>query len=61
MRNKYKVHIVDIETAKDKDRLEQFLNGLEGDVVSVIPNISTFFLFYGAKVKSAFVIEKLKK
>ncbi len=28
---------------KDQHRLEQFLNGLEGEVVAVIPNTATTF------------------
>jgi hypothetical protein len=26
---------------RDQDRLEQFLNGLKGDVVAIIPNVSS--------------------
>jgi hypothetical protein len=26
---------------RDQDRLEQFLNGLMGDVVAIIPNVSS--------------------
>jgi len=29
---KYKVHQFNIKMAKDQDKLEQFLNGLEGEV-----------------------------
>ena len=58
---KYKVHKLDIKIAKESDRLEQFLNNLNGDVVTIIPNISTVFLCYGAKINSVFVVEKIKK
>ena len=59
MRNKYKVHQLNIKMAEEPGKLEQFLNNLEGEVVAIIPNVETFFLFYGAKVKFLLVIEKV--
>ena len=35
---KYKVHRFDINMEKDSQRLEDFLNNLKGEVVSIIPN-----------------------
>ena len=58
---KYKIHKLDIKLAREPDRLENFLNNLKGEVISIIPDVTTLFLFYGAKVKSILVIEKLKK
>lgn len=58
---KYKVYKLDIKIAKEQDRLEQFLNNLEGEVVSIIPNVSSFFLFYGAKVNSILIVEKVNR
>ncbi len=55
---KYKVHRLDIKTNKEQDRLEQYLNNLEGEVVAIIPNVSTLFLCYGAKVNSVIIVEK---
>ena len=37
---KYKVHRIEINLEKDHDKLEQFLNNLRGEVVSIIPNIA---------------------
>jgi len=31
------------------------------EVISIIPDVTSLFLCYGAKVKSVLVIEKLKK
>ena len=56
---KYKVHKLDINPAKEHDRLGQFLNNLKGEVVSVIPNVETFCFFYGARVKTVVIIEKI--
>ena len=35
---KYKVHRFNINMEKDSQRLEDFLNSLKGEVVSIIPN-----------------------
>lgn len=40
MKMRYKVHRFDIRMTRDQGRLEQFLNGLEGEVVTIIPNIT---------------------
>jgi hypothetical protein len=48
---------------KDQARFEQFLNNLEGEVVSVIPNVSPSWTFggMGARVNYFWVIEKVKQ
>jgi len=61
MENKYKVHKLDIKITTEQDKLERFLNSLEGEIVSIIPNVNTFFLFYGANVNSVLIIERLIK
>ncbi len=58
---KYKVHKLDININKEADRLEQFLNGLNGEVVSIIPNVRPIFLCYGSRVGSVLVIEKVEE
>ena len=57
---KYKVHKLNLK-AEEINKLENFLNKLKGEVISIIPNIKTFFFFYGAKVTSVIIVEKLKK
>ena len=37
---KYKVHRFNIRMTADQDKLEQFLNGLKGEVITIIPNVS---------------------
>ena len=60
---KYKVHRFDIKMDKDQARLEQFLNNLEGEVVSIVPNVKPTFQGMGATaiVDFLFIVEKLKK
>jgi hypothetical protein len=45
---------------EDQTRLERFLNGLEGEVVSIIPNVTPKFTpgGMGAEVDFLFIVEK---
>ena len=60
---KYKVHKFEINMDKDQNRLENFLNNLEGEVVAVIPNNNKMSLFqiYGisSKVTFLYIVEKV--
>ncbi len=57
---KYKVHRFDLRMTVDKDKLEQFLNGLKGEVISIVPNVTPTFMPMGATAKVDFllIIEK---
>ena len=59
---KYKVHRFDLKMETDIDRLEQYLNGLEGEIVSIVPNIKPTFQGMGATAKVDFllIVEKLR-
>lgn len=37
---KYKIHRFEIKMKKDKDKLEDFLNSLKGEVVTIIRNVA---------------------
>ena len=37
---KYRVHQLHINLKKDHDKLQNFLNELEGEVISIIPNVT---------------------
>jgi len=58
----YKVHRLDMNMETDGAKLEAFLNQLEGEVVSIIPNIkkSTLAQIFGAtsKVDSVVIVER---
>ncbi len=58
---KYKIHKLNIKLAREPEMLENFLNNLKGEVISIIPDVTTLFLCYGAKVKSILIVEKLKE
>ena len=40
--NKYRVHRFDLSMTGDQSKLEQFLNNLEGEIVSIVPNVTWF-------------------
>jgi hypothetical protein len=58
----YKVHRLDIRMDKEQDKLEQFLNNLKGEVISVVANVRPTFQGMGAtaKVDFLFIIEKTR-
>ena len=58
---KYKVHRIDVDKNTMQDKLEQFLNKLNGEVISVFPNVKPTFQLMGAtaKVDYLIVIEKI--
>jgi len=39
---KYCVHRFDLSMTRDQHKLEDFLNGLEGEVIAIIPNVTPF-------------------
>ncbi|WP_320111556.1 hypothetical protein [Draconibacterium orientale] len=56
----YKVHKLKVNMNEDQQMLEQFLNNLRGEVVSIIPNVKPIFRPMGATAKVDFllIIEK---
>lgn len=59
---RYKVHQFEIDMKKERDKLEQFLNSLKGEIVSIIPNLKPTFQGMGAtaKVDFLFIVEKIR-
>ena len=51
----YRVHRFQIKMTQDHQKLEQFLNSLEGEVVSIIPNVTPISTF----VDFLLIVEKL--
>jgi len=58
---RYRVHRFEIDMTRDQNKLEQFLNNLDGEVVSIIPNVRPKFTpgGMGAKVNLLFIVEKI--
>lgn len=55
---RYRVHRFDIKMTQDQSKLEQFLNGLEGEVMAVVPNV-TIKAFWVPQVDFLLIVEKL--
>jgi hypothetical protein len=59
---KYKIHRLDIKLDKELPKLEEFLNQLKGEVISIFPNVKPTFQGMGgtAKVDFVVIVEKLR-
>ena len=59
---KYHVHRLDIQRRDMQEVLENFVNRLEGDIISIIPNVKPTFQLMGAtaKVDYLLIVEKVK-
>lgn len=55
---KYRVHRFDLKMTRDPNKLEQFLNDLEGDVVAIVPNV-TIAVLWAPQVDFLLIVEKL--
>ena len=55
---RYRVHRFDIAMETDADKLETILNGLDGAVVAIIPNVrkTTLAQIYGVARKIDFLL-----
>ena len=62
---KYRVHRLEVKGKDVQNTLEQFLNTLEGEVISILPNIKKSSLpqIYGVteKVDYLMIFEKLNR
>jgi hypothetical protein len=58
---KYKVHRIDVNSKNMQEMLEQFLNTINGEVVSIIPNVRPAFQMMGATAKIDYILIVEKK
>lgn len=61
MEKRYRVHRFEIRMSRDQARLEDYLNKIEGGIVSVIPNVKSRFSFGGFVdyVNFLYIIERV--
>jgi len=59
---KYRVHSIEVKSNNMQEKLEQFLNKLDGEVISVIPNVRPTFQGMGAtaKIDTLLIVEKVE-
>ncbi len=60
---KYQVHRLKVKKHTAQDKLERFLNQLEGEVLAIIPYVTPTFQGMGATAKVDFllIVEKVKE
>ena len=56
---KYRVHRFNLKMTEDQDKLELFLNNLDGEVVSIIPNTTVTPVTWAPRVDFLLIVEKL--
>ena len=59
LKKKYRVHRFNLKMTEDQDKLELFLNSLEGEVVSIIPNTTITPVIMAPRVDFLLIVEKL--
>ena len=57
---KYRVHHLEVNKNNMQEKLEQFLNKLDGEVISIVPNVTQYVMMYGAKINYLLIVEKTK-
>ena len=59
---KYRVHRLQVKEDSAQEKLEHFLNQLDGEILSVVPYVSPQFQGMGATAKVIFllIVEKVK-
>ena len=55
---KYRVHRFNLRMTADQGKLEGFLNGLDGEVVAIIPNVTPFPATF---VNFVLIVEKIER
>jgi len=53
---KYKVHRIEVKSDNMQEKLEYFLNNLNGEIVSIIPNVKPTFQLMGATAKIDYIL-----
>jgi len=58
---KYRVHHLDVKKETVQEKLERFLNQLDGEILSIVPYVSPKFQGMGAtsKVDFLLIVEKV--
>lgn len=53
---KYTVHRIEVTSDNMQEKLEQFLYKLQGDIISIIPNVRPTFQLMGATAKIDYLL-----
>jgi rhamnose utilization protein RhaD (predicted bifunctional aldolase and dehydrogenase) len=57
---KYKVHRVEVKSKTMQENLEQYINKLHGEIISIVPHVRPTFQLMGAtaKINYLLIVEK---
>ena len=58
MSTQYRVHRFDLKMTRDQDKLEQFLNSLEGEIIAILPNVTITPFTWASRVDFLLTVEK---
>lgn len=60
---KYRVHRLEVRAEDMQEKLEAFLNKLDGEVISILPNVKPIFMMLGgtARVDFLLIVEKQRQ
>ena len=58
---KYRTHRLDVNKVNIQEKLEAFINNLDGEIIAIIPNVTQYFLMYGAKINYLIIVEKINQ
>ncbi len=53
---KYYVHRIDVNRHNMQEKIEDFLNKINGEVVSIIPHVRPTFQFMGATARTDYIL-----
>ena len=58
---KIHIHEVGVSMTEDRQAIEDFLNSLRGEIISIIPNINTDWAFKHTGIDFLWVVEREKE
>jgi hypothetical protein len=56
---KYRIHRFNLSMTRDQQRLEDFLNSLDGEVAAILPNVTPFPMSF-TRVDFLLIVEKIR-
>lgn len=54
------MHKLKLKMSEDQIILERFINSLEGEVISIIPNVTYVPILLASKIDFLFIVEKVE-
>jgi hypothetical protein len=59
MSTQYRVHRFDLRMTRDQEKLERYLNNLEGEIIAIIPNVTVTPGSWASRVDFLLIVEKV--